>query len=278
MRALLALAAALPLLLAGCGDGQGGAAAEPLGPVVEGWVLDAARKPIEAAAVTVDGLAANATTDAAGHFAFVGPSGVDLLVTVRADGFVAESQLVPAFSGPSHVLNFSLERVPFAAPYVEVSDFRGTISCALTVILQEDPNNPHEHQGARCADAGLPGERNVWNYTIPANASGLVLEGFWDPQTAFSEALVVKAEVVGTGQVLAFLESMSPLRVQMGAANVAQATEGGRTFMTITVKPGAGSGSHEHGAFGVFLEQDFRLVITAFFNGPVDPSYSILRP
>ena len=124
----------------------------------------------------------------------------------------------------------------------------------------------------------LPNQNNVWNYTIPANSTGLVLEGFWEAQTPLSEALVVKAEVVGTGQVLAFLESMSPLRVQMSSANLAQAAEDGRTYMTVTVTPGAGSGSHEHGAFGAFVEQQFQLVMTAFFNGPVDPAYSVARP
>lgn len=277
MRGLPAVLAALPLLLAGCSGGEGAPPAPP-GPRLEGWVVDAARVPVEGAAVVLSGLAGNATrTDAEGHFGLDAPSGIDLLVIVEADGFRSSSRVVPAFSGATHVLNFSLERIPLAAPYTQVASFRGTVSCGLTVVLQEDPDRPHEHQGVRCDPALPTGQNNVWNYTIPDNATGLVLEGFWEPQTAFSEALVVKAEVVGTGQVLAFLESMSPLRVQLSSANVAQATEDGRTFMTITVTPGAGSGSHEHGAFGVFVEQEFQLVVTAFFNGPVDPAYSVLN-
>ena len=38
-------------------------------------------------------------SDAAGWFAFEAPVGVDLLVTASASGFVAQSQVVPAFSG-----------------------------------------------------------------------------------------------------------------------------------------------------------------------------------
>lgn len=275
MRALLALAIALPLVLAGCSGSDGKAPATPPGPLVEGWVVDAAYVPVAGATVRIDGLQVNGTTDEAGHFSFEAPTGLDLLVVVAADGFVAESQLVPAFSGPAHVLNFSLERVPFEAPYHLASSFTGTVSCGVTVVLQEDPERPHEHQGVRCSETVLPNQNNVWNYTIPANSTGLVLEGFWEAQTPASEALVVKAEVVGTGQVLAFLESMSPLRVQMSSANLAQAAEDGRTYMTITVTPGAGTGSHEHGAFGVFVEQQFQLVMTAFFNGPVDPAYTV---
>jgi hypothetical protein len=268
MRGLLAALAAFPLLLAGCSDGGAGPPA-PAGPRLEGWVVDEAHVPVEGASVALQGLGGNATaTDEEGHFALDAPSGVDLLLVVHATGFHSASRLVPAFSGGEHVLNFSLERLPLAAPFHQASSFRGTVSCGVTVVLQEDPDNPHEHQGVRC-DAALPaGQNNVWNYTLPANTTGLVLEGFWEPQTPMSEALVVKAEVVGTGQVLAFLESMSPLRVQMSSANVADA-------QAVTVTPGAGTGSHEHGAAGLFVEQEFQLVMTAFFNGPVDPSYSV---
>lgn len=274
MRALLALAAALPLLLAGCSDGQAeDEGAEP-GPVVQGWVVDASRVPVVGAAVLVQGTNLTLATDQEGHYRFEAPPAIDLLVTVAADGFVSESQIVPAFSGAQHVLNFSLERLPAADPYHVASTFDGIVSCGVTLVLQEDPDNPHTHQGLRC-DTVLPGvtTNHVWNYTIPDNSTGLILEGFWEPQTPASQALVVKAEVAGTGQVLAFLETMSPLRIQLSAANLQQAAEDGRTHIVVTVTPGAGTGSHEHGAVGVFVDQPFTLVMTAFFNGPVDPSY-----
>ena len=275
MRALLAAVLVAPLLLAGCSDGKGGPPEAAPGPVVEGWVVDAVRAPVPGASVLVQGTNTSATTDAEGHYRFEATAGVDLLITAAADGFVAESQIVPAFSGAQHILNFSLERVPVAEPYHLSSAFDGFISCGFTVVAQEDPSRPHEHQGVRC-DTVLPvgTTNNVWNYTIPTNATGLILEGFWEAQTPASEALVVKAQVAGTGQVLAFLESSNPLRVQMSSANLKTAAEDGRTHIVVTVTPGAGTGSHEHGAVGVFVEQPFRLVMTAFFNGPVDPSYT----
>src|SRR5688572_622808 len=132
MRALLAIAIVAPLVLAGCSDGKGSPPPAP-GPVVEGWVVDPVHAPIAGANVVVQGLAVNATTDAEGHFTLAPPSGVDLLVTAAAPGFVAESQLLPAFSGSLHVLNFSLERVPVAEPYHLASVFDGVVSCGFTV-------------------------------------------------------------------------------------------------------------------------------------------------
>jgi len=267
-----AAALVLLLLLAGCSEEPAATPETTPGPLVEGWVVDSKRAPVVGASIAVEGQPIQGTTDAEGHYRFEAPVGIDLLVVVAADGYHPSSRLVPAYSGAVHVLNFSLQKVPDATPYHLASEFEGSVSCAFTVVLQEDPDRPHQHQGVRCTDL-LPTQTHVWNYTIPTNATGLVLEGFWEAQTPASEALVVKAEVVGTGQVLAFVESMSPLRVQLSAANLAAAAKDGRSYMTVTVTPGAGTGSHEHGAIGLFVEQPFQLVMTAFFNGPVDPSF-----
>ena len=273
MRAFLAMALLLPLALAGCGEQPAPPAADP-GPVVEGFVLDVARAPVPGAWVAVHGLDVNGSTAEDGHFAFQAPPGVELLVTAQAPGFVASSQLVPAFSGPHHVLNFTLERVPFDEPYTVVSSFKGAVSCGVTAVVGEDPANPHEHKGVRCNDV-VPSPSSVWNYTIPTNTTGLVLEAFWEPQTELSAALVFKATIPETREVLGFKESGSPLRIQLSSASLAQNLAAGHTTLRVAVGPGAGTGEHEHGAVGVFVEQEFQLVMTAFFNGPVDPSYSV---
>jgi hypothetical protein len=275
MRGLALLAAVA--LLAGCSEPPAAAPSGPVGPLVEGWVVDARLTPVMGARVFVQGQNLTATTDEEGHYAFQAPPGLDLLVIVQADGFRSSSQLATAFSGTRHVLNFSLERLPSATPYHLSTEFEGRLTCAFTLVLQEDPDRPHQHTGVSCNNV-TPVQTNVWNYTIPANTTGLVLEGFWEPQTPFSEALVIKAEVPDTGQVLAFLESSGPLRVQLSAANVAEAGKDGRTILRVTVTPGAGTGSHEHGAIGLFLEQSFQLVMTAFFNGPVDPTFTVAQP
>lgn len=273
MRAFLALALLLPSALAGCSEGQAPPAVDA-GPLVEGYVLDEARAPVPDASVVVRGLTVNGTTGADGHFAFQAPTGVELLVTAQAPGFIASSQIVPAFSGSRHVLNFTLERMPFGEPYTLVSDFKGSVSCGLTAVVGEDPSSPHEHKGVRCSEV-VPSETNVWNYTIPLNTTGLVFEAFWDPQTDLSAALVFKATIPETGEILGFKESANPARIQLSAVSLAQNLAAGHTVLKVVVTPGAGTGEHEHGAVGVFVEQEFQLVMTAFFNGPVDPTYSI---
>ena len=270
----LALLALLPLL-AGCSQAPAPPAEVP-GLLVEGVVVDAALAPVADARVIVQGsnASANATTDASGWFAFEAPPGADLLVTVSAAGFVPESQVVAAFSGARHTLNFTLERVPFAAPYTTVESFDGVVSCGVTAVVGEDPSAPHEHKGVRC-DEVVEGGSNVWNYTVPANSTGIVLEGFWEPQSELAKALVVKATIPETGEVLAFVESMSPLRVQMSALSLARNLAAGHDTITVVVNPGAGTGNHDHGAAGAFVQQPFQLVMTAFFNGPVDPTYTV---
>lgn len=273
MRAFLALALLLPLALAGCSEAEAPPAVEP-GPTVEGFVLDNARAPVPGATVVVQGSTVNGTTGEDGHFAFQAPMGVELLVTAQAPGFIAASQVVPPFSGAHHVLNFTLERMPFAEPYTLVSDFKGSVSCGVTAVVGEDPWSPHEHKGVRCNDL-VPSPGSVWNYTIPLNTTGLVLEAFWEPQTELSAALVFKAMIPETREVLAFKESASPARMQLSSVSLAQNLAAGHTVLSVAVGPGAGTGEHEHGAVGVFVEQEFQLVITAFFNGPVDATYSV---
>jgi hypothetical protein len=270
---LPALLALLPLL-AGCSQAPEAPPAEPAAVVVGGFVLDPARAPVEGAAVTVQGQAANATTDAAGRFSLEAPTGVDLLLTASAAGFVPQSQLVPAFSGARHDLSFTLQRVPFDEPYTAVQDFNGVVSCGVTVVVGEDPSSPHEHRGLRCDDL-LPDWNNAWNYTIPHNTTGVVLEGFWEPQSELSKALVVKASIRATGEVLGYVETMSPLRIQLSKVALQQNLAAGHDILAIVVTPGAGTGNHDHGAAGAFVQQRFQLVATAFFNGPVDPAYTV---
>lgn len=276
MRAFLAWALLLPFALAGCSQEQPRPAVET-GPLVEGYVLDEARAPVPAATVVVRGLTVNGTTGPDGHFAFQAPSGVELLLTAQAPGFIASSQVVPAFSGTYHLLNFTLERMPFAEPYTVVSDFKGSVTCGVTAVVGEDQSSPHEHKGVRCSEL-IPSDTHVWNYTIPLNTTGLVLEAFWDPQTDLAAALVFKATIPETGEILGFKESASPARIQLSAVSLAQNLAAGHTVLSVVVGPGAGTGEHEHGAVGAFVEQGFQLVMTAFFNGPVDPAYSIARP
>ncbi len=268
-----ALLAAFAMVLAGCSQAAPFQATAS-GPLVEGWVLDLALTPIAGASVTVAGTAIGVRTDAAGHFILEAPSGTDLVVTVAADGFGSTSQAISALSGTRHVLNFTLERIPAAAPYHVVERFSGFLQCAVTAVVMEDQSSPHEHQGVRCSSL-VNDTRNVWHGDIPAETTGLIIETQWTPNSELAQGLVMKIVVDGSGDVIGFVEGRSILRIQLSQTNLQRNLQAGFTHYTVTIDAGAGTGEHEHGAIGVFLEQPFTLFATSFFNGPVDPAYSV---
>lgn len=271
MRGAVPLAAIL--LLAGCSSPpEAGPVAQ--GPHVEGWVVDARFAPVADAQVTAIGLGADARTDGAGRYSFDLPASADVLVMVEAEGFITQSRAVSAGSGGRLVVNFTLERVPAAAPYMTVETFDGILRCGIVAVAGEDPSRPHQHRGVRCSEA-LEDDANVWLYTIPANASGLVIEAAWEAQSMLSQSMVLNASVQATGEVLGFQEGISPLRVQPSRFKLDLERQAGNHVLDIRIESGAGTGNHEHGAVGATVEQPFQLFATAFFNGPVDPGYSI---
>lgn len=273
MRAV-ALLAILGVALAGCsreGDPEPEVVA---GPMVEGWVVDERIAPVEGAVARLAGKGIETRTDASGHYLLEAPRGVDLILVIEAAGFKSTSGAVTALSGMHHVLNFSLERLPVAAPYDEVSEFQGVLRCGVVATTQEDPSRPHEHQGVRCSQT-LNDTGNRWFYTLAGNLTGVVVEVAWEHQSEVAQALVLKVTVEATGEVVGFIESTSILRLQLSSVKLAQGLQLGHDVLRMVVEPGAGTGNHEHGAVGAFVEQPFVIYATAFFNGPVPPSYTI---
>lgn len=274
MRALAVLGI-LCVALAGCSRGGSDARDDPqVGVVVEGWVIDERIAPVPGAVARLAGLGLETRTDEAGHYALEAPAGMDLVLVVEAVGYKGESGAVTALSGTHHVLNFSLERLPLAEPYDEVQAFDGLLRCGIVATTQEDPSKPHEHQGVRCSSLAND-TSNRWAYVLPADTTGVVVEVAWQPQSDVSHALVLKVTVAATGEAVAFLEGTSILRVQLSSLKLAQERQAGHDELILVVEPGAGSGDHEHGAVGAFVQQQFVIYATAFFNGPVPPAYSI---
>lgn len=276
MRPAVPLAVLLAgLALAGC-SGDLPAAAEPTQPLLEGWIVDARVAPVVGARVVAVGLGANGTTDADGHYAFAVPPGVELVVLAEMPGFLAQSRSVSAGSGDRVVVNFTLERVPVEAPYTTVEAFDGILRCGVTAVVLEDPSRPHTHSSVKCSVL-LEDDANLWMYPIPANTTGVVIEAVWEPQSDLSQSLVLNVTLEATGEVFGFQEGLSPLRAQTSQFKLALARQLGHDALAIRIEAGAGTGNHEHGAAGATVEQAFRLFATAFYNGPVDPGYSVTQ-
>jgi hypothetical protein len=264
-------------LLAGC-LGQGGhAVLASSGPVVEGWVVDDRIMPVTNATVSLAGSPVQVATDQAGHYRLETPTGTSVTLVVAAQGYQSKAGALGAFFGMHQVLNFSLVRLPADAPYVLADSRQGQLTCAITAVAgQDDPNKPHEHKGVRCTQV-IPESvdaSDVWNYTIPAGATGVILEAFWTPESDLSQALVMKIQDAATGDIIGFTEGVSPLHVQVSHFTTLQLLDH-TGVLRLSILPGAGTGSHEHGAVGVFIDQPFTLFATAFFNQPVDPAFSV---
>lgn len=264
------------LALSGC-VAEKPAAAAPRGPVVEGWVLDEALRPIGGATVALLGSELEARTAANGRYALEVPAGAQVTVTARAPGFEPKSGFLGSGFGARAHLNFSLVRVPVAQPHTQLQDHKGQLTCAVSAVVgQDDPDRPHQHMGARCSELPVGvDDGNAWLYPVPQRAAGVVLEVFWTPNSPLSETLVLQMIVAATGETIGFAEGPSPIQVHLGQARVAQLQERGQTDLRLAILPGAGTGSHEHGAVGAFAEQPFRIFATAFFNQPLDPTYSV---
>lgn len=270
-----ALALVAVLALAGCSGGESqGVPGEPVGPLVEGWIVDERIVPVVGATVRLAGAGAETMTDDEGHYALQGPVGAELVLVVQAEGFLPQSRGVSSAAGARQVLNFTLERVPVAEPYDELEQFQGILRCGVVATTQEDPSRPHEHQGVRCSQL-LNDTSNRWAYTVPANTTGVVVEAAWDPQSEVSQAMVMKVATAATGEVLGFIEGTSMLRQQLSSTKLQQELQAGHDVLHISLEPGAGTGNHEHGAAGAFVNQGFTLYATAFFNGPVPPTYTV---
>ena len=250
---------------------------EPVGPVVEGWVLDERIQPVPDAEIRLIGHNVTARPDASGHYVLRAPSGVDLVLTVEAPGFVTQARALAGNSGAHHWVNVTLVRVPLDAPFHQVESFQGILRCGAVVTTQEDPSRPHEHQGVRCSQL-LNDTANQWTYEVPAGTTGVVLEAFWDAQSEVAQAMVLKAVAPRSGEVFAFTEGTSPIRAHLSSFKLQQEQAAGSSQLQVVLEPGAGTGNHEHGAAGAFLQQTFTVFATAFFNGPVPPAYTVAEP
>jgi hypothetical protein len=260
--------------LAGCTQQASQERNEPPGPVIEGWVTNVALVPIAGAAVLVAGSELNTTTTQEGHFRLSVSRGTSVVVTVTARGYLPASQAIGDGAGAHHVLNFTLQKIPAAAPYDLVEKQEGFLQCAVTAVVLEDQGNPHSHQNVNCSMA-VNDTRNIWRNSLATNASGLVFELEWEPNSELAQGLVMKITVDGSDDILGFIEGRSILKIHVSKDKLQEHLAAGRTNYTVTITPGAGTGEHEHGAIGVFVEQAFTIYATSFFNGPVDPTYTI---
>lgn len=266
-----AFVVALAMLLAGCSQ-DGPPSRAPPAPQVQGIVVDTTLRPLPGIEVVETGSGARTSTDENGFYVLAVPRLSEVVLVWQGEGFVAQSR---GFGGVAGVAwaNVTLERVPITDPFVVVRSFEGFLRCAAVGTFVEDPSRPHEHEGVRC-HALLNDTANTWVLDVGAQAEGLVIEVAWEAQSPLASALVVRV-VAPDGDVFGFQEGQSMLHLQVSAVKLAQALEAGPLALTIALEAGAGTGNHEHGAVGVFVNQRFTVFASEFHNGPAPIGYSV---
>jgi hypothetical protein len=276
LRTLLAPLLLLGLALAGCSDAPedgGGTTVAPPGerPALRGFVLDAALRPLEGAEVTVATANATARTDAGGHYAFASLAGGGAIVVVaQAPGFVPLGKSVQLSAGNTTLLNFTLEAVPTATPYMEKLSFNGFVACRWSVVANEEENP---------GDCSTPGHENAdrWQFNVDPGVAGVVVEVAWEANNPASEYLRMTVETVGLGDqdaVLSEVEGKSVLRAAVTQAQGEKYYPEGGT-VRVQVKAATGADEQEQAAgVGFTVEQDFQAIASIFYVEPPDPTYS----
>lgn len=271
------VAAVCIILLAGCATHPATPGAETEGdaPILQGYVLDPALRPLAGANITIAAVNATTVTDHNGHYAFRDLPGTEALVAVaEMPGYVPLGRSVQLSAGNSTMLNFTMVPVPTAKPYVEQQQFKGFLSCQA-VLTANDNNN-----GADCGTSTTT-NRNIWEFNVGSNVAGIVLETAWTPKSQLAQFLNATVETVGLGDQdaqLSAVEGASILRAQVTHdQSLKYYPEGG----TVRIKINAATATKEQeqaAGLGLAAEQEFQIIASIFYVTPPDPTFSAATP
>ncbi len=277
-RAALAILALL--LLAGCsspGTAADGAKNSEALPILQGYIVDSAIRPVEGARISVIGTTgpvsnATATSGSDGHYAFTTlPSQVALLVSAEKTGFKGMTKGLSVSAGNSTLLNFTLEAVPKLLPTHDERRFAGFLACEVIVETNSGTNRNDCSNGM---------STRLLEFNVASNLAGIVIETQWTPRSPTAQYLNVTVETVGLGDQdaeLARYQGPSPLKVVVGQAAAHKYYSAGGT-VRVTWSGGTNIDDLEAGAgAAVMLEQDFASIYTCFYVAPPDPNYTAIK-
>lgn len=280
---LLAATLAVTAPLAGCvgksnQQGTGGSGNPSSGAdaaILDGWVFDDSQLPIEAVNLTINAANASALTDASGHYAFAAlPTGIPLVLIAQKEGFEPRSASITLAEDNHSRLNFTLPAVAVKAPYSEVKDFRGKLSCQAVATVEED--NHRFECGAGVDPANAP----LWEFTVAKDTAGIVIEVTWESGTALADDLNITVETVGFGDadmVLTSLEGPNVLRAQVNSFQAAKFYSGGGT-VRVTMGAATNIDDEEVGVGGALaFQQDYDVFASIFYIAPPQPDYTYFQ-
>lgn len=270
MRALpLACALTVVLLaLAGCNGGKGGKgggdADGPSGgdvPLLHGYVVDLAIRPLEGAEIKVIDINASALSDEGGYFGFDElPTEQFLVIVATKAGYVPQSKQVTLVPDTPVRLNFTLEPEPVKAPSIVPISFEGMIGCQVATV------GPTGNSTMDC-NMGLE-QRTRWDFQVDPELAGAVIEVFWDPRSEAGKTLGMRLETLELGQlnvVLGEVVGPNSLRVTV-PESVAEKYYPGGGYMRLTVSAASDATQNEAGiGESVVVQQAFQAFATLFY-------------
>ena len=283
MRASAALAtlAALAVALAGCsgGGGKGGKDDDgPAGgggvPMLQGWVVDPAIRPIPGATVKVLDSNTSVLADDGGHYAFAElPTDQFLVIVVSKDGFLPQPKQVTLAPDTPLRLNFTLEPEPIAAPYVSPLTFEGFIGCQLATVTPTG-NNSMDCSGG----VGVQQNKNMFDFPVEKQLAGAVIELYWEPVTEAANTLGLRVETLELGQlnvVLGEAVGSSSLRIPI-SQTVAEKYYPQGGLMRLTVFAASDGEENEAGlGYSMPVRQQFKAFMTLFYIDPPPADYTV---
>ncbi len=185
---LLAVMVVVGLVLAGCaGSGQ----TESIGPEedegfgqgtasIVGLVMTNELTPIAGAQVQIDELDL-LVTDEAGWFEAHGLAAGSHRVVVGALGYVSAAQQVSVGEDESREVRFTLDSVPVAEPFVEVSHDRGYSACDYMLVVLTGRVPPPCDTGQEPNNEFVKPVDESWRFHVT--------EAVWESTSAFEETM-----------------------------------------------------------------------------------------
>lgn len=260
-------------LLAGCVQEAAPALPSPEPAVIiEGIVLDGIYRPVVGANVSVAGVTW-AHTDADGAYRLQGNiSNGDLLV-VTADGHTGASQAIAqAAPGAALRIDITMARTG-TATFTDTQVFEGLIPCGIIAQYGHDHGGggPEDDEHYDCP--ALAQDHSRFRYVPETDPDDLLIEMFWTPNNEYAtHASVVLRD--DDGELIAFAEGTSPLRLEIAAVLVEEHLSGGATGF-IEVLPGVPEHSIGDAYIGAHIDQRFEVYATTFHGHSMPAHWTI---
>lgn len=276
MRALAFLVVAA-VALAGCSDGKdagtnkGTDGPGKVLPMLHGYVVDPAIRPLEGVKVTVLDTNASVTTDAGGYFGLDDlPIEQFLILVAEKEGFISASKQITLVPDTPVRLNFTLEQQPVIAASKQILEFEGFLGCQVGVV------GPTGNSTTDC-NMGLE-QRNVWDFAVEGDLAGAVIEVFWDARTQAGSSLGLVLETLELGAnniILGDVVGTSPLQVVV-PQSIAEKYYPQGGIMRLTVSARSDATQNEAGIGStVVVQQPYQAFASLFYIEPPPGGYTL---